>query len=366
MKKIYTITFHKANNYGAILQAYALQRFLSKKYDTKILNYDNRAISNCYKRFTFYNNTGAKMALGLVKDLINLRKTSKRTHSFNRFRSELKISDCYTLSAVKSGEYPQVDAYIVGSDQVWNHTITGGVDDVYSLNFGRGDFKKISYAASSGNADVYLEKKEYFKTYDAVSVRERSLEDTISRQGIKGVKLVADPTILLTLDEWKSVIPGKRIVAGKYLFAYSVGNATELYYEAVNSIARERNLEVVFFDKWNKGGKIRAKNHSMYCAGPYEFLNLLYNSEIVVTTSFHGTALSAILNKEMIIIPSTYSERITTLTGILGLSGKIVADGKKLEEACKRAIDWGAVNDKLEKERNKSSKWLIGAIEAKR
>ncbi len=366
MKKIYTVTFHEANNYGAVLQAFALQKFLSKKYDTAILNYNNRAISDCYKPITTGGEKGAKALLAFVKSIINYPKTAKRAASFNAFRKKLVITDVKIKRGQIKEKYLSAYAYITGSDQVWNSELTGGVDDVYSLNFGNNDFRKISYAASCGSVDHFLKNQEYFKKalsgYSAVSVREKSLQNAVNSLKGKRAALVSDPTILLGEEEWGKIAEKKRLIKNKYIFAYSVGNATPLFYKAVNKVAKDTGYDVVFFDKWDKNGQIHATKHSMYSVGPSEFLGLMRDSEIVVTTSFHGVALSSIFNKKMVITPSTYSERIMTIAESLGLTDRIISNENEIPNYAK-PIDWGSVNRKINRDRTNSAKWLLDAIE---
>ena len=149
----------------------------------------------------------------------------------------------------------------------------------------------------------------------------------------------------------------------KYIFVYSVGNANKLFYETVNKLAKETGLKIVFFDK--KSIFKRYKKHGIrwYKAGPSEFLNLLYYSELVITTSFHGFVLSSILNKKMFVVLSTYPDRILTTAGTFGLNDRIVRDADKIPKLSIDDIDWSSVNKKIDKVRTDSMKWLLSAID---
>ena len=213
MKKVKTVTFHLANNYGALLQAFALQQILQKKYDAEILNYDNTFISDNYRVFKPINKNPIKTIYHLFKDIINYNQEKKRVLAFDNFRKKLYLSDYFSDKDEK--KLPEADAYIVGSDQVWNPFLTNGVDSIYTLKDVKKS-KKISYAASSGNLK-YIEqyKTEFLKNiqqFDAISVREKNLKEYLSKN-LKGktVETVLDPTLLLSKNEWINLCKDKKI-----------------------------------------------------------------------------------------------------------------------------------------------------------
>lgn len=366
MKKVKTVTFHLANNYGALLQAFALQQILQKKYDAEILNYDNTFISDNYRVFKPINKNPIKTIYHLFKDIINYNQEKKRVLAFDNFRKKLYLSDYFSDKDEK--KLPEVDAYIVGSDQVWNPFLTNGVDSIYTLKDVKKS-KKISYAASSGNLK-YIEqyKTEFLKNiqqFDAISVREKNLKEYLSKN-LKGktVSTVLDPTLLLSKNEWINLCKDKKIEKEKYIFVYSVNNANSLFYDFVNKLADDKNLKIVFFDKRDLKNHFKHKKKSYYSAGPSEFLNLLYNAEYVITTSFHGTALSCLLNKEFFVILSTFPDRLTTLLNALDLNSRIISNINDYNSVLQQRIQWENINQKLEQERRFSIKWLFNSIES--
>lgn len=365
MKKVYTVTFHSANNYGAMLQAYALQKFLDSNYDTKILNYNNSYIASGYRVFRLPSKNLKKSVINFMKDVYNFPKEYPRCKKFNKFREKLKFTNVIN-NKIEVENILDCDALVVGSDQVWNPVLTGGVDLVYFLDIDKPEVKKISYAASCGSIDI-LNKyssdfSKYLSSFDHISVREKSLKESLIKDFKINAELVIDPTLLLTKKDWVSLID-KPILEEKYIFAYSVGNANDKFYESLKFLSNKTGYKVVYFDKRDKKGLIVGNKKSFYSAGPVEFLNLLYNSEYVVTTSFHGVALSSILNKKMFICLSTYPDRLITLIDKLNISDFIVNDSCSLEKIFDLDINWEVVNTNLDIERNFSANWLISSIE---
>ena len=155
MKRVGIITFHKPNNYGANLQAFALQEFIRELgYEVKIIDYRNKIIENTNKLIKA--NSGIK---NLVKSLIFLPKNISRRRNFEHFRKQnYCLSKSYTNKVQIENSNEKFDVYIAGSDQLWNTKITKIVDDFYTLNFNVGQAKKVSYATSLANVDMKEEE----------------------------------------------------------------------------------------------------------------------------------------------------------------------------------------------------------------
>ena len=366
MKKVLTTTFHLANNYGALLQTYALQYFLSKKYDTKILNYDNTYVSKWYKLFQPKSNIILTL-FSYAKSIINYNKEMGRIKNFNKFRDELKMTEIINSTSCLNKTLLKYDAIITGSDQVWNPSITNGLDNVYFLDFDNKSIRRISYAASCGSVkvldgynDAFLRKT---KNIDKISVREKELKDYLEKRIDNEVDLVLDPTLLLKKEEWLSKVGEERLEKNKYIFVYSVGNDNQLFIDSVNKLSRITGYKIVYFDKSDIKHRFKCKKENWYKAGPSEFLNLLFNSEFVVSTSFHALALSIIMNKEIFVTLSSKPDRLITLCDTVGLNNRIVSSVNDIDKLLKENTDWKEINKRLEVERKKSQQWLVDAID---
>lgn len=351
MKKIGITTFQGAYNYGAILQAYALQKTLSDiGNDVKIINYYNENIYDQYRTFRKKHHGLSSAIKIFIYDVYLWSIKSRRNKNFKKFISDnINLTDKkYEKAEIEKMAF---DVIVTGSDQVWNKNITSGLDDIYTLNI-ENSAKKISYAASIGDnkilEDNKSEYKEKLQKLDLISVRETSTKPILEKVINRKVDVVLDPTLLRTKEEWLKIVGDKPLKAGKYIFAYSVGKGSDEFYKKAEDLAKKTGLEIIYFEE-TRFKRFNTKSKNMYSAGPSEFLNLLYFSEYVVTSSFHGLAFSTIFNKNVSVIFSNKSERLKTLMDTVGLKTE-------------NNSDWDSINKKLKEARKKSLKWLEEAV----
>lgn len=367
MKKIATVTFHRAHNYGAVLQAYALEKNINKKYNAEILDYYDEKIFDQYKTIRFSGKNFFVFAKRLVKDILNFRIINqKRYNNFNLFiKSSLKLSNKYTYKNIKGLAKDNYNVLITGSDQVWNPDIVGELSDIYTLNFGDAKIKRISYAASIGNSRIEEKYKEEYKKkiskIDYISVREEDGKKALEEIIDKPIEVVLDPTLLLTQEEWDKEIQECTNEKEKYILAYVV-EENEEYRKIVNYLSEKTGLKIIHFEKRNKYKNIL---RSAYTDGPLEFVNLIKNAEYVIATSFHATVFSIIFHKKFFIVPHKKTgSRVTNLLEKLGIKNRTaytLEDFEKIDYNFE--TDWNPVEEKLEQERKKSITWLDKAIE---
>ena len=352
MKKIAIVTFQRTCNYGAALQCYALKKKLEKKNnEVSVIDYRNEHIEKEYKIFK-----------GSVKDIVFLKNNLKNIRNFKKFNKKLNFSkEYYEVNEFKKNT-EKFDIYITGSDQVWNPDITGGLDDVYSLNF-RNNAKRVSYAASIGIDEIPNNLKSIYKeklsNLDLISVREENakneLENIIQN---KKINVVLDPTLLLTKDDWKE-LAGDRKIKDKYLLVYSLKEDERLI-KLANDMAKKTNLRIVHFRKSNK--KYKENNPiNLSTVGPDDFVNAIMYADIVLTNSFHGTAFSIVLNKDFYcFLPKGTSSRVKNLLKIVKLEDRILENEHNIKFV---KINYEIVNKYLNEEREKSEKYIKAILE---
>ena len=366
MKNIGIITFHNAHNYGAVLQVYALEKFLEKRYNVSVINYRNKNIEDAYKLLVIKTKHPIKIIKRVTSACINYRNNKKRYDIFNSFinnRLNLtkKIDSIEELQVLSQ----KFDCYIVGSDQIWNTNIVGELSDIYTLNFQNSSVRKISYAASIGKSTIEENYKEEFKNkisqIDYISVREENAKKELEKIIDKPITVVLDPTLLLVQNDWNQETQSMQAINEKYILAYVV-QLDEEYIKIVNDLSEKTGLKVIHFGKRNPGYKNVLK--SAYTEGPLEFINYIKNAEYVVATSFHATVFSIIFHKKFFVIPHKKNgSRITNLVDKLGIENRTF---NTLEEF--QGIDynfetnWDSIEKKLEEERKKSLNWLENAI----
>lgn len=304
MKNIGILTFCNANNYGAVLQSYALQKYLEgNKCNAEFIN------MNFNEKCEISNNNYVIEK----KNLLDKYNAKLSRIKFKLFRKKyLKINENVICGDSESKKIKEYDYYIVGSDQVWNTDITNKTK-AFFLNFT--EKNKISYAASYGKSQINeLEdawSKEELKKFDKVSVREYSAYEYLKKQNCIDVKWVCDPVFLLDKNEWKKSFNLRNINTGKYILVYYMEPSKELS-ETIKYFEKKLNLKV----KCICGGKgmIKEKYKHIGKKGPIEFLKEINNAELIITNSFHAAAFSMILEKKFVVIGhSKWNARLDSL-----------------------------------------------------
>ncbi len=336
-KKIATLTFHWATNYGAVLQAYALQKYLiNQGYQTEIINYVPWRVT-LIQRIGWIKNKSSEMFIR-EKKLENFRKEYlKRTKKvgFNKYLKQ--FSDTY-------------DFILCGSDQIWNESFTlrgeGKPTLAYFLEFAGENTKRIAYAVSFGSEMLSREYKACvsteFNRFIAISTREISGKKICHELG-KDVCMVCDPTLLLPKAEYIKLI--KKINTSQ-VFTYILHQHVESE-KIAEYILKQKNCEKI----------------STQQDGLIEWISRIYYSELVVTNSFHGVMLSLILNKPFVAIlikDSGMNDRIKTILSGVGLEERIVmeCDTKRIDDILNKKIDWLVINHQLDNIRNSGINFL--------
>lgn len=319
--KIGILTFHYAQNYGAVLQCYALQKALEEYFpntDIFVVDYRNQKIVQDYAIFHLRNKNLYRKLRSLIGGVLYLPQRIKCKSNFKTFvRKNLNIGSS-TLS-----EY---DAIFYGSDQIWNPKITGGVEPVY---FGQEfDGIKIAYAASDGGKlEVTSEIKGLLQKFSALSVREKSTAKKFAEIGIRS-SIVCDPVFLLSVDEWRkvAVLPREK----NYVFAYKVSENPFFDAEA-EKIGKKLGKEVIQAVYVKNRRKFFCKSQKIIQGiSPFEFIGYIAAADFVLTTSFHGTAFSTLFMRPFCVLEiDSGSERITELLEAVGLEkryGRLVSE----------------------------------------
>ncbi len=330
------ITFQNANNYGAVLQAFALQRTLEKLgHDVSVINYDSPA-------------------MGL-----------KRCQSdiFNEFilRNLNLTEEYHTGSDIEVDRY---DLLITGSDQVWNPEITE-CDPVYFLDFASQGTKRVSYAASIGIEGKTLGSyKEFFETnlrkMDIISLREDMQKGFVSDITGKNVSINVDPTLLLDAGEYEKAF-GITRRTGDHIFMYS-NNADAKMLDVVNLLSLYTGMPVMAVSRMEEHLFVNGSKVSSMVR-PEEWLESIASAAMIITDSFHGLMFSLIFERPFYIYTRKRSN-ISRITGVLdrcGLRERTLTDIVSVDNIDLKA-DFSVTRKLIEEERNKSAAYLRGLI----
>ena len=331
-KKVGIVTFHTDNNYGAVLQAYALQSYVERNLNCKASIIDLH--TSCHdKDNEIFKNKASNKIKCLVKNTITLLHIKSLLHkkkAFELFRSQYLhlTSHCYKTQHDFLYNIEEFDYYISGSDQVFNPTINHS--ECYYLNFQipvAG--KKVAYAPSFGISsftnDEVLKIKKYVEDFSALSCREKDGADFLSKLIGTIVPHVCDPVFLLNREEWnKLAYPPK--TKESFIFVYDLNGGHKLIELAKKVSIAHNNIPIIcatghIFNVY-RGVK------SLYNVGPCELLGFIKNADFVVTDSFHGTALSLIMDVKVItyIAAEHTSSRIKSLLKRLCIESQIVSN----------------------------------------
>lgn len=311
--KIGILTFHRAHNYGAVLQAYALQTYLqSLNHTVEFIDYRNEELLNVYKWFDF-NRFKTRHLNNIYKELKLILPRKKRFKKFDEFINR------YLNLSPKEYSLNSYDVIIIGSDQVWNTNLTNGFDNMYWGNFKiNNNCKLVSYAASmqdeipNGNISKI---KKFLNNFNYISVREDSIAKilgTITNQNISVV------------------------------------------------IAQKLNLKLIYLS----AGIDKNNSNEVIAAGPLDFINLFKYADFVVCTSFHGTVFSIIFNIPFcsVLLNDGKDNRVKSLLNKLNLNERGV---KNYNDAILNDINWGKVQNSLSILKNNSKKYISQFIDSR-
>lgn len=318
--KIGIMTFWwSEDNYGQILQCYALQKYLRDAgHDSYLIRYDPR---NDYDKTPIYQRVikalnpviFVKFIKDMLKKTASVKEQNEHSRNFSEFRNKyIKYSEkiYYSYNELKNNP-PSADAYIVGSDQVWNFyaknvKICKKLVHAYFLDFGDEKVKRISYAASFGKNELY---KSYYKEinpllkkFSLITVRESTGINICKNCGRDDAVLVPDPTILLEPSVYRSLYINEHCkkLDKKYIFLYVLSNQCDFDYDSILQFAKSKDLQIIYVT----GNGVVDKYKKEFVTIP-EWLSYIDNAEYIITNSFHGTVFSLLFNKQVGVLKLT-------------------------------------------------------------
>lgn len=337
------------NNYGGMLQAYALNTVLkNEKCNVEVLNYNNL-------------NRNEKNIKNTIKKIVYLKKNKK----FDEFRRKYidMTNKIYDISEYKN----KYDAYIAGSDQIWNQQIPWEQRKYFFLDFVEGK-KKVAYAASIGRNKIEEKEKKkisyLLEKFDDISIREKTGVSLYQPLTSKKIENVLDPTLLLTRKEWDKIARSTRGKYNDYVFSYTLGASKDVIkkIDELSKVLKKRIIEI----SYKKNYKNEEKN--VNDAGPSEFVGLMKNSSYVLTNSFHGMVFAIIYGKQFLVFTrGNMNSRIFDLLEILDLRDRVIDLEKdsdiEIEKKMNTKIDYNEVYKILDQEKQKALKFLEKALD---
>ena len=349
MTRIAVMTFLHNDNYGSILQAWALQQtLLDAGYDAVHIDY---APSKQEKlRNLLLSGNSPKL---IIEGMRKKSATGKMRGGFDEFRQAniVTTAPCHDHAALQKAA-ADFDVLLCGSDQIWSPV---WLNPAYFLDFS--DKPKVSYAPSLGVKELPNRHKQrkiarLVKKFSAVSVREKEGAALIEKlTGLEPV-LLPDPVMLVPKGDWQAVM-AMNVPQEKYILCYFIGD-NPTYWDTVRAIADREQCAVRVIPRTE--GARNAGYPLEEDVPPQRWLGLINGAAHVVTDSFHGATFSAILNKRCTIVrryrdddPESKNSRIDQLLRNLGVSDLTNAD-------------WDTVNANLAAKAEYAKAWLVSAI----
>ncbi len=352
--RIGIVTQPLRNNYGGILQNYALQQVLKRLGHIPVtidfipqMPLWRFVLSTC-KTFVLYFIPGRRRPFVFYRT-----RRKPRMQAF----VEKHIVCTRTVRKYTSRllhKY-RIEALVVGSDQVWRPCYNRYPEDMF-LRFARhAEMRKVAYAASFGVSDLEFDERllqrcmPLLQRFDRISVREASGVDLCRNYFHAEAEHVLDPTLLLCKEDYKQVCTGVPKHSGKFLACYIL-DPTEEQQRHIDRMAHHLHLKPIYF---TAGLKVPLSVE--------EWLAMFRDAECVVTDSFHGTAFSIIFGKPFITIVNKArgADRFVSLLRILGLESRLISSVEELtEELYSTPVDWQTVDAALSVAREKSMVYL--------
>ena len=367
------LTFHWADDYGALLQAFALKRCLENLgARTEVIPYAPFRLVGRYwwcplsviplpdggvkyrpNRFAWKHN----LLLG-----IDFWKRRQAMRSFRRRYLSARLP----VRTAKRLSLEPYDCVFVGRDQVWNPDITVILDDAYIGNVGRrGNCRLVAYAASMGRSELPERDREKFvrcvnENFYAVSLREPSAVPFVESLLCRGVTDMADPVFLLNREEWERLrlLPPERDYVLLHWTEYN-----EDMRQYAGTLARLLHKKVIQTSAPARNGMAGGELH--ITGGPAEFIGYIRNAACVVTNSFHAAAFSILFERQFLVFGhSTYNARLSGMLKRLELGGRLWEESRPPEpDRIWDEIDWEAVRKRLETERGRSFRFMRSGLE---
>ena len=354
-KKVGILTFHRADNYGATLQCYALQEVVkSMGHNVEIINYKQPYIEN------FYKPTTDRQLCKVLKRprwyygffIKELKPKIAKHLKYKYFRARyLNTGTPFSYMSETPCKYSTI---LIGSDQVWSLHCTGGIDEMFFGEFPHNNCKLVGYGIS-GNIQSLEEVGDerltkYCNNFDRLSFREESIKEYIKKHIEANSTLVLDPTLLLEKKQWEKLTKNTKSKRG-YVLTYFLHNksCTPDIDNLVEKFAKEQNCKLInVFD---------------VAQSPTEFLSWIKNAQYIITTSYHATIFSIIFGKQFYSIKTNngHDARYTNLLSRFNIAERAIETAELLN-AKSSPIDYTRVKSELLKHRELSLDYLNEAL----
>lgn len=370
------LTYHFSDNFGALMQAYALRQwFIKNGCNAEFIPYQPVHVEEggVFKNPFILSNFKVNLTILYMKLLHWWGRAfgnRDQREKFELFRAQhlgVFKARCFTGDQLHP-ELIGCSMLVCGSDQIWAPSVQYGVDPVYFLDFcGSQSCRRISYAASFGRSvlDSPYAKQvgNLLNGLDAISVREATGAEIAYQCSGREALVVPDPTVLL--GDFSRLV-GNLVEQGEHIFCYAL-RSDEIIRDVAECVSSTLKLPLISArnsrQRWRDIGE-------GFSPGPLEWLKSLLSAKFVVTNSFHGVALAVIHNKPFIAVSlpikkDSLNARAINLLSSIGLMDRFVRSSEKsvIKPLVSRQVDWSRVNQSLKAQRTIAESYLFEQIQ---
>lgn len=349
--KIGILTFQLVRNYGALLQCYALQEVLKCfSKDVCVIDYRQKNINqrNKFNYKLIISYLVRFRPLAAYYTFLGQRKKIYETRVYRMFvKRYLNLT-----KACNSKNIPYCNKYILGSDQIWSIACTDGeIDETYFGEFLHNNSLLIGYAISTNikSINVIGENRlnRYISNFSSISFREANIAEFISAMMNKKFDVVLDPTLLASRKIYTRLLNNKW-KNKQYIVTYNLrGKINEINNEA-KKVSEKYGYDII---------DISFAKYSVS-----DFVSLIKDAKIVITSSFHGTVFSIIFHKPLysIVLNDGHDSRSVDLLISLGMKDNLF--NVNFSESNLPNVDWDDVERKIQNKRSESMNFLYKSI----
>ena len=333
------ITLHNSINYGAFLQAYALQKTIMKLgHQVEIIDLFN-----------------LKDKLSLIRKDVFSKNYKKMKFNYKLYKSFKDTNKNIVVKKCKKNNVSNYDVVFIGSDEMWNvkNLTFNHLPEYFGLNINAKTIATYAISCGQSSYDDLISNSqcvEGVKKINYFSGRDKNTVNIMKKLSGKSINYVLDPTLLYDFNKEEDINPTNQ----KYIVIYT-NRFDQEYIVKIKEFAKERNLKLIspgFMNEWCD---------EIVSGSPMDFINLIKHSEYVITDTFHGAHFSVIFKKKFIIIGNN-KIKVNDFLEQIELTNRIVSDPNELEKKLISEIDYNSVFNIINKKRELSIDYLKKVI----
>lgn len=369
--KIGLVTWYKYENFGTVLQAFALQKSIQELgHSCEIIPYDQIKQGKESKLTIEELGYKVKRKIKKILKIYEYKHIKSFEEEYNKrslvFKEFVETQLCLS-KALNFEEYEhKYDLFICGSDQIWSPAV---FDCFYFLDFVKDKRKTIAYAPSIGRNNICSHyKADYTRLINGInylSIREKRGAEVIKYLTGRDAKIVLDPTLLLDSSVWYGLIE-KKVYMTPYILCYVLGDISSVY-KFIKKIQKKLKCKIVIIA--NKITDWRYKNDCITVVSPQHFLSLFYHASMVCTDSFHGIAFSINFQKQFFSFlrfkekdEKSQNSRVINILDIFNLKSRLIHNTTELMNQMNTDINYSDVEQILKEKRAASLRFLQNSI----